>query len=227
MAKATEASAASEPLTQINQFYDRRRPHACKLRIDEDFEVIHHLSPLSDERYFQLEQEIERAVRHSSRVSVKMFEPKVKLWRELIDSIEGYDDLPDDFRESIFTDEAVRVVNSMLDVQITGIESDKRTFRRETTVSLTALQGSTAFVDLSLKFRIPTHGERDVWYQVIAGRQNELASAATNSSKSERLFKVAQAMLVSSEGYEDGPPAWHVIAAATHYLNYLDDQMGK
>lgn len=203
--------------------YNRTKPQTIPLEItkgNKTYKVKHNVNPISDERFFALESELEKAAQKTHTVSLSL-SLKAALWREIAESVEGY--APhDDWREKMHQTDAVSVVNAVLSAQVVVEETEDSTdaldFEIITPIKLKVLQ-SGVLMETILYFREETQSELDSYLSILqnAPDRNAIASAV-KISKSEKLANLAHGLLQKSEGYDSEVPAWHLAAAAHHHF---------
>lgn len=219
-------------LEVIEKNYDRNAAQTICWAIEteaETYKVSHTLKPLSDERFFEFALESEKNLKRATKADLSLLTPKINLWRELVESVEGYEEAAD-WKEQMFENDAVSAVTHFLNVDVVPNEAKTkklRSFNQNTTIKLAALHGTTVFTGLEITFRRASQAERSLWIQLLAGTDEQLASAVEISAQ-EKQYRLARKLFVDCKGYENKDiPAWHLTRAAWKYFDNLDDELGK
>ena len=217
--KTTQPNQPNQPV-DVSIFYDRNAVQRIPLdSIDNGVKSRswHHLKPLLNERYFQLENEIEAA--KAQKLSVReMLEPKHKLWRELFVKREGFKEKD----ENALFFEGVQAVNALLYYEPTpardAAEGELLNYEADDSIYFGAMY-SGAWLGLKLffkgEFSCNLEGYREATKPI---RRLGLIRYAKNDV--QRIYEFALPYLTKTEGYQlaenivDAVPAWHVINAA-------------
>lgn len=230
----TKAKEAKEPSLIL---YDSTKPQRIPLRLEkpgQTFTVYHNLEPLTNERYFEYQNDIVDLASRIKKISTAITSPQQKLWAELVTGRAGYKER-DDWKEKTHPNDAVAAIAALLSVQVldnSEIESsDKAAVYDEdelTVISFRALQ-SGVLMTLSHSFREETKAEADEFLAIDVGQadENNLA-AAEKMSKQERLYRLGKKVLKETEGYaECEVPAWHLAATTETFFLRQASRMGK
>lgn len=236
----TTAFEEREPIV-INEpvLYDVREHQTIPFKINrggKDFRVSHTIKPPSNERFFQLQSEIEDSLARAKKSSTTIFDPKFDLWKEIALSREGFKER-DDWKEVTHPSDAVGVINALLHVQIQAeeemdITNDDELLDDEAlyVVAFNAQQGNTLITGLSHSFRQESKAEMDEYLAIMANEpnSNELASAVKRS-RAERFYRLGKKLVKERSGYANGSetPAWHLAFTTEIFLARQLARMGK
>jgi hypothetical protein len=219
-------------------YYNAQSPQSFSLKLEvngRDIRVTHHLDALTDERYFELNDDLEQAAKRLKKVSTALYIPKEKLWQELVTSVEGYKPR-EDWKEKMDQGEAVQAVDLLLHCSILandemekeGEELDYYDPEAPTEIQFQTIYG-TALITLSHYFRQDTKKERDEFLAIETNAPVETQLASAVGSKQERLYQLGKRLLVNHEGYAEGtyPPAWHLAVTTEVFFARQLAKMGK
>ncbi len=229
MAKAQEASVQ----------YDASASQNIPLVLNgrgKDFTVRHILDPLSDDRYFLFQEELERTVgriRKTEKLTTAMHQPKDNLWDDLATGVEGYKER-DDWKAGVHQTHKTAVISALCDVQLLDEEAEEEITAWDIdapiTVPFRAMYSGTLLLDLKLIFRPETAAEMDEFLSLETRQPNpqELASAQ-KTSQAARLARLGRKLLTDQHGYKDGStvPAWHLAPATEAFFLRQIAQTGK
>lgn len=188
------------------------------------FRVSHNLKPLSDDRFFQLEDEVQLSIKRLKKLSTEIFSPRHELWKELAIKREGYTER-EDWLDSTKEADAVQAINALLHAEVvpaTDEESGLLDDEAETPIVFRAMF-SGALVELTHFFREETKAEKDRYFSITANEpdSNALASAV-KKSKTQRLYELGISMVKRTEGYANGQiPAWHIAKTTEAYFDQV------
>jgi hypothetical protein len=228
----TKEATADAPL------YRQNAPQRIPLTLTKngrDYTLYHNISPLTDERYLQLENEIAREnKRAAKRVTSEIYNPKFRLWQEIVESREGYRDRTD-WKESTHPSDAIAVIQALLFAQVLD-ESDTEVAEPQddlyddealTGVSIRALQ-SGALLTLTHYFRQETKAEMDEFYSIVADQPNSnTLASAEHLTRAEKLWNLGRKVFKESDGYDGPVPVWHLAATTESFFLRQIGRMGK
>lgn len=208
-------------------FYDAAADQIIPLEIAKGskvFRVCHHLKPLSDERFFELEDKVQLSIKRLKKLSTDIFNPRHDLWKELAIKREGYTER-EDWLEVTKEADAVQAVNALLYAEIIPADDEESGLlddEAETPISFRAMFSGT-LVELTHFFREETKAEKDRYFSITANEpdSNVLASAV-KKSKNQRLYELGVSMITRTEGYANGQiPAWHIAKSTEAYFDQV------
>lgn len=210
-------------------------------RILQRIRLTHTLNPLTDERYFQLEADIEKVRKRASAVTTAIWEPKVRLWNELIDSVTGYPN-GNDPRKAVHDLDKTKAVEALLAVDVLSPETIEYDIETEiiedavelddedTVIPFRAMHNGALILNMSHSFRAETKAEIDEFLAIEQGQPNTNALASAEKLTVEaRLCELGQKLLTDREGYTDDceTPAWHLAATTRAYFARQIQRLGK
>lgn len=245
MAKAKRAEELTTPYKEEPPkasgpiFYDIREPQTIPFSVTrggKTFRVSHTIQPPSNERFFQLQDEVEESLSRAKKASSIVFDPKLALWKELVISRGGFKDR-DDWKDITHPSDAVGIINALLHVNVQAEEEQDVTNDDELldddalyVVAFNAQQGNALLTGLSHSFRQESKAEMDEYLAIMSDQpnSNELASAV-KMSKVERFHRLGKKLLKERSGYADGSetPAWHLAHTVEIFLARQLSRMGK
>ena len=201
----------------------------------KDYQLTHTLKPLSNERYFKFQSEIEAMAEKVKSISTKIYQPKQTLWLDLIESQTGYKERPDWIEKMPQTD-AVLAVNAILHAQVLD-ESEVDVKDGADLYDIDALTPITFRALFAGRLLELTHQYRpmsqDEINQFLAIESNEpvpnVLASAVKLSKAENLYELGKTLLQERDGYADGSeiPAWHLATTTESYFLRHLGRMGK
>lgn len=226
----TEPHEDHPPEDVSNILYDARKSQTIPWAINDKFRVSHTLAPLTNERYFQLQEEL-LDVAKKNISSSNVFDPKMRLWRELAESVEGYGPTPD-WKEKMFEEDAIAAINVLTFIEPLDEDDEEPAefvdLDAATRIPFRAQQGN-ALLELSHSFKRPSRADKDEYFAIEAGEpnRNQLASAE-KKSVAERLYHLGKRLLVERTGYvADSPdPAWHLAQTVGAFFIKQNVRMG-
>lgn len=236
----TEPFKPKDPTEALDPIlYDVREPQTIPFRVNrggKDFRVAHTVQPPSNDRFFQLQSELEDSLTRAKKASTIVFDPKFALWKEIALSRDGFKDR-DDWKEVTHPSDAVGVVNALLHVQVQTEDEMEITNEDELlddealyVVGFNAQQGNALLIGLSHSFREESKAEMDEYLAIMANEPNpnELASAV-KLSRAEKFNRLGKKLLKGRSGYADGSetPAWHLAFTTEIFLARQLSRMGK
>jgi hypothetical protein len=214
--------------------YDRNKPQTVKMEIQKGgktFPVNHVINPISDERFFELELEIEQITKRAKSLSSDLYKPKHQLWKEVAESVTGYGK-SDEWREKMYQADAVQALNAVLHCEVvteteeTG-KDEVLEFDALTPIRLRVLQ-SGVLTEKVHNYREETKAEMDEYLSIVTSAPNPNALAsAEKMSGSEKLFRLGKKLLKNVEGYASDVPAWHIVASAQAFFEQQLARLGK
>lgn len=207
--------------------YDMRAGQSIPLQLTRNgktYRVVHHLAPLTNERYFEFQEQIEDLGRRTTKLSSAVFEPKEQLWNELAESVEGYK-IDGDWKRGVHIQHKSEAMTSLLEVQVADDEESKAdelwSIDENIVITFRTMQGGALFTQMSHSFRPETKQDTDEFLAIEQGEPgpNDLATA-NRVSRAERLYKLGQKLLKEHKGYADGSeiPAWHLAATTESFF---------
>jgi hypothetical protein len=216
--------------------YDSRTQQTIPFTVEKNgtkFPLSHTLDPLSNDRYFQLEDEFEKIVKKLTRVSVALYDPKILLWKELAVSRGGYKER-EDWKEHTHPNDCTAVINALLNTTIADEKTEDADGVLYDDEALTEIKfwaaHSGGLHEITHRFREETKKEMDEFLSIQTDdtSRTELASAA-KVCKAERLYRLGQGLLKEHDGYAEGSdiPAWHLAATTESFFSRQFARMGK
>lgn len=203
-------------------FYDSTQIQKVSLILEgadgEQSNVVHTLAPLSNQRYFQFQLELERL---GDAKPSELLKPKFSLWRELCKKREAETGTAGEIDEL----EAATVINT-----ITAFQTIPATEKIGTveaydeseafTVMFLGVMNNLAF-PLGLTFRSVDVPDIDRFFEI---RKESNLSDITKST-AEKVYNFGLSMLTKSEGYKNSEtiPAWHIIGAIADVMSGYDN----
>lgn len=233
-ANKTLPDKANETNNPTESLYDADASQIIPLEITKgarSYNVAHVLRPLSDERYFALDAELEEVSRRNENLSSALYEPKHRLWRELVEERIGYKERPD-WREKTHQSDAVQAVNALLFAE-TAEGSDAPVFEElldDEDLSVIALKArfSDREIETTHSFREETKAEFDRFVAIVTGaaRREKLASMKKRNATRD-LCELYDAVCAEQSGYAGRVPAWHKIVAVRAFFENQFSRLGK
>lgn len=232
---STKAKEAKVSETILYDATAEQRIHITLTKNGKTYDLFHRLAPLSDERYFQCHEEMERLGRRSTTVTTNIYTPKHSLWFDLVQGREGYADKPD-WKEKTHHTDAIQAINALLHAQVlddTEIDDSNAAELYDedslTKIPFRALQ-SGVLMTLTHSYREEAASELDAYLAITtnAPEPNVMASAL-KTSVAEKLDRLGRAMLRDSEGYapESHIPAWHIATTVDAFFIRQLARVGK
>lgn len=197
----------------------------------------HTLNVPSNERYLQMQSEIEDVISRAKKASSLIFDPKIKLWRDIVVSRQGWVER-DDWKDRTHPADAIGVINALFWVSVLDEEDQIVSDNDEILlddddgyiVKFNTRFGAAELQGLSHTFRQESKAEMDEYLAIIANEpnSNELASAAKRS-RVEKLYRLGTKLLVGRTGYTDESetPAWHLAFTTEAFFTRQLARMGK
>lgn len=248
MAKAKrEKEHTEEELTTVYEerppqagpptLYDVSQPQTIPFTITrggKSFRVSHTVQPPSNERFFQLQEDIDETLSRAKKASTLVFDPKLILWKEIVISRTGFVDR-DDWKEATHPSDAVGVINAMLHIEVQAEEEQDVTNDDELldddalyVVAFNAQQGNALLTNLSHSFRQESKAEMDEYLAIISDQPSpNVMASAVKMSKAERYYRLGKKLLQGSTGYASDIPAWHLAFTVEVFLARQLGRMGK
>lgn len=234
--KATLQKTPAESTEPI--LYDSRSPQRIPLELEKSgqtFRLYHNLQPLSNDRYCEFQNRITELATRIKKLTTAILEPQHELWKELIDTREGYKERAD-WKEATHTNDAVAVITALLMVQV--LENNEIEPKEgapvydEAALHIIAFRAmqSGALLTLSHSFREETKAEADEFLAIEANQSDDNNLASHDKvSKQERLYRLGKKLLQESDGYAEGSevPAWHLAVTTETFFARQAARMGK
>lgn len=210
-------------------------------RILKKIRLGHTLGPLSDQRYFQLQEEIDKTLNRAKAVTTALYKPKFDLWQDLNETTSGY---PEKYDFAANPSDCIKALDALIEVQIPEIELaefDAETDEIEedaelvldelTVVPFRAMFSGALIVNLSHSFKEPSKADHDEFMAIETNAPistNRLA-AAEKRTTAEKLFDLGRRLILDREGYAEGSdtPAWHLAATTRAFFLRELARMGK
>jgi len=236
----TDLDAETKPTTSTEPtLYDITAKQRIPFTISKngrEFPVAHILKPLSNERFFLLQEDVQRMADRIKKLSTTMFEPKQKLWDELVESREGYKER-EDWRQATHQSDCLAAINALLHVQ-TIDESDAEADDTDelfdddalTKISFNAMFNGVLITNMSHSFRQESKAEMNTFMALETDDTNPNALAsAVKQSKAQKLYELGRKLLSEAEGYKDASqiPAWHLAVTTESYFLRQIARAGK
>lgn len=246
----TKAEPAQEPITsilydsgasQIIPFEYKKTVIRNGKRILQKARLTHTLIPLSNERYFEYEAETERLsdkVKRTLKLSMALWEPKLKLWDDLAESVTGYPE-----KEAVHPSDRIRAVEALLEVEILDpdlIEFDIETETVEdvgtididefTAIPFRTMYAGAVILNMSHSFRQETKAEVEEFFAIEGDEPTPgVLASAVKLTKAEKLYNLGKRLLKDTEGYAPGceVPAWHLAGTTRSFFLRQLARMGK
>lgn len=225
MSKKAKTTATNKEANERNEekpiLYDRRAIQKIPLlSVDGNRQsrCWHFLKPLSNERYFQLEQEVEEVINEKRNELRKIYKPYFDLWQELFIEREGLKEK--DF-DVLFT-EAVQAIKALIYYESAPLtqstDNENFDFDADDEVYFGAMF-SGAWLGLQIYFQNQLSGKIDA-YQETQKKTGTHIWNAQNRSKAEKLHELVLPFTTKANGYAEADslidvvPAWHITKAA-------------
>lgn len=215
--------------------FDSQATQRIKLVIEqngETFELFHNMKPISDERFYELELEAEAVNKRAKTLKSSLVQPKFKLWQELVESIEGYEE-DSQWRENMYPLDAVSVISQLLDVQAVLPESKGKAkgvlFSRNRPIEIITKRLFNGVLCVNSHFfRVETELERDEYLAIMSGEPSVLGLAsAEKKCTAERLAVLYDRLCQDAEGYANLVPAPDKAAASMKFFQTQFERLGK
>lgn len=213
--------------------YDARANQQVWLELtkgNKTFEVAHELQSLSDERYFLLVKELNENGKKTSLSTTDIYEPKHRLWNELVVKRIGYGERPD-WKEKANKLDCVQAVNALLIVtpDLSAEKTEELFIEDEVTPIKLQCLFNRQRLDLIHNFSEASKEEFDEYLAILNNepQKNVLASAKKKLAE-ERMVELYDSLNPQTEDYVDGiVPAWHKMTAVQAFLSAQFTQLGK
>lgn len=241
MSKKDLASLDEENTTTTTKptLYDMTADQKIPFTISKngrDYPVAHILKPLSNERFFLMQEEILRMAERIKRLSTTMYEPKDKLWLDLVISREGYVER-EDWQASTHQSDRIAAINALLHIQtLDGPENETEEVNELfdddalTKISFNAMFNGVLVANMSHSFRQESKAEMNTFLALETDDTdpNQLASAV-KKSKAQKLYELGRTLFREAEGYKDSSqiPAWHLAVTTESYFLRQIARAGK
>lgn len=233
--QTTQPNQPNHP-SDVPIFYDRNAVQRIPLdSIDNGVKSRswHHLKPLSNERYFQLENEIDRVQYEGSSNVRDILKPKYDLWRELFIEREGFKEKDTD---ALFI-EGVQAVTALLYYENIppreAEEGELIDYDADESMYFGAMY-SGAWLGLRAFFKSELRNYLDEYQTAVKPVRSSRLEQSVRSSggslmlkpkvapykKVEKIYRFAAPFLTKADGFAesenaiDAVPAWHVVNAA-------------
>lgn len=227
-------TVTTEP-TLYDMTAEQRIPFSIE-KNGRNFPVAHVLKPLSNERFFLLQEEILRMAERIKRLSTTMYEPKDKLWLDLVESREGYVER-EDWQKSTHQSDRLAAINALLHIQtLDGPENETEEVDELfdddalTKISFNAMFNGVLITNMSHSFRQESKAEMNTFLALETDDTdpNALASAV-KKSKAQKLYELGRSLFREAEGYKDASqiPAWHLAVTTESYFIRQIARAGK
>jgi hypothetical protein len=188
------------------------------------YRVTHNLQPLSNDRYFEMQDDLEATALRLTKISTKAYEPKDRLWKDLVTSVTGYKDRSD-WKDGVPFEHRTEAINALIFIHLNDEPPTKADdlwdIEELVDIPFHAMQSGVLITDLVHSFRSETKEEMDEFLSIEAGdtSSNNLASAQ-KLSKAERLYRLGKKLLKSTSGYAPGTevPAWHLASTTESFF---------
>lgn len=217
-------------------FYDRRESQKIPLVSSDGIiqsRCWHHLKPLSDERYFQFEDEIEVLKIRQPRKLSEIYKPHHDLWRELFVEREGIKEKDTDV---LFT-EAVQSINALVYYESfppRDAEIGELCGEEDETAMYFGAMFSGAWLGLQIGYKSDFLNNLDGFQDTQTNRRN-LGLTARSSNKAKRLHAFTLPNITNAKGYAppaenfiESVPAWHIVNATNDlFLSCLSSLNSK
>jgi len=239
--QADDDDEMETPVLDTPVFYDARKPQRIALKLTKngiDYPLHHLIEPLTDERYFAFQLEMEERLGKGDGVNTDMiFGPKHRLWKELVTGREGYVER-DDWKEKTHYTDANKAIDYLISILLTDIKKSSEETDGEllfdddalTTIPFSTMYNGINIQGMSHSFRQETKAEMDAFMAIENGEANpnELASAE-KVSMAERYCRLGRKMIRGNVGYESGSPipAWHLAGTTRAFFLRQLGRMGK
>lgn len=203
----------------------------------KEFDTRHEVQPLSDDRYFQLLEDMDAGARHMAKTAkIKTADThgaKEKLYDELAVGVKGYKERPGDFREGVHFTHKKSVIDAVISIrEIDDTEPTDEGWDIDALIAVPfhAMFSGALIVNLSHSFRPETKAEMDE-YMALAFEtpdDTKLASAK-RQQKERRLVEIGRKLLKDTSGYKDSSPvpAWHLAETTERFFLRQMAQAGK
>lgn len=236
----TKAQVKKEPVESPERIlFDVNQPQTFKFSLFQkgrEIPITHTVNPVSDARYFLMNEEIEAVAVRLKKLTASMYLPKEKIWDEYVEKATGYPDIPD-WKERVSQDDKIGVVNAYFEV-----EPDEEPEAKESDAALvydfdalveiyfSCRFGSAKLYGMCHRFREITRADKDEYFAILNNQTNETnLASAEKLSRVEKLDRLGRKLLKESEGYADGSrvPAWHLAATTEWYFLREQARQGK
>lgn len=219
--------------------YNSKTTQGVVLKLEKngrEYRLVHHLSPLTDERYFRFQESEANTIARLKKINSQATEPVYKLWLDLCESVEGYA-YKDDWKDRIHREDAMAAISGLLFVQVIDeSEMEEDTALPDlyddsvpTRVQFRAMTGG-ALVTLTHSFREASQSESDEFLAITTNQPNdrELASAV-KKSEAQKLYELGKRILVDADGYapDSTVPPWHLAQTVKAFFIRESERMGK
>lgn len=206
--------------------YDRLSPDrvtVVRAKNGREYHLAHLLRPLDDARFFQLARETHEALKGATRLSTKVIEPRLALWLDLVESVEGYRPR-EDWKDSVYYMDRLDAINTLLAVDTAERDPLQGHVAMDdeqpSEVKLRVIQ-SGALVDVAFRFRGESIDHMD---RFLVLHQNVMQTLSVlwpqrYVAQAERLRNLGREVLIDCDGYIGEPPAWHLAIATKVYFS--------
>lgn len=208
-------------------FYDCREPQKIPLlSIDGSSQsrCWHRLKPLSNERYFQFDAEVETVAVEKPRKLSEIYKPHYDLWQELFFEREGLKEKDTD----VLFSEAVQAVKALLYYEtVPPRQAEKGELydsESDSYVYFGAMY-SGAWLGLQIYYQNEINGKFDE-YQQTQQKIRQWGLGYKPSRKAEKLHTFALPFIKNVAGYApaenpvDVVPAWHITNSVADLFSY-------
>ncbi|MCY7374751.1 MAG: hypothetical protein LH472_02110 [Pyrinomonadaceae bacterium] len=243
MSKTNATAAIAEELAVISAAAQHDKPKPPQYDADanqkiplpiiekggKNYEVAIELSPITDEDYFQLMDDVAAAARRIKIISIDLFEPFAELGRRKAVARYGYKER-DDWKTATRNVDYISAVKSYFHVSAEPESVDTKELLDDDAATQIRLLPSFAGreVETFISFREENKAQMDEFLAALSGQPNKSALASSKKvSKERRVYELYEQLQVGSENYLNRIPAWHCVEAVTMFLNLEILRMGK
>lgn len=189
------------------------------------FRVEHTLNPLSNERYFELQEDLAAIAEKVKAISSQVYEPKDSVWNDLAVEISGYKPR-DDWKAGVPSVHRSEAVNALIYVNFDdnvsrAKDDDLWDIEDLIEIRFSAMFSGTLCIDIVHSFRAESKAEMDEYLAIESGSPIPgVIASAQKLSRAERLFNLGKKLLKDTQGYAPGSdvPAWHLAASTESFF---------